>query len=101
MFKKKTFGDEKMADYISRPRALGEYIVRHKTTVRDTAKAFGVSKSTVHTDVTVKLRKTDPVLAGQVRSVLDLNKEQRHIRGGIATKEKYMLLREKVTQNDE
>ena len=68
---------------------LGAYIVENKTTVRDAAKKFGVSKSTVHTDVSRRLRKLNPVLYHEVRSVLDVNKAQRHIRGGIATREKY------------
>ncbi len=68
---------------------LGTYIVENKTTVRDAAKKFGVSKSTVHTDVSRRLRKLNPVLYHEVRSVLDVNKAQRHIRGGIATREKY------------
>ena len=68
---------------------LGAYIVENKTTVRDAAKKFGVSKSTVHTDVSRRLRKLNPVLYHEVRNVLDVNKAQRHIRGGIATREKY------------
>lgn len=68
---------------------LGEYIVENKTTVRDAAKQFGVSKSTVHTDVSQRLRRLNPGLYHEVRAVLDVNKAQRHIRGGIATREKY------------
>ena len=68
---------------------LGTYIVEHQTTVRDAAKQFGVSKSTVHTDVSRRLSRLNPALYRQVRSVLDVNKAQRHIRGGIATREKY------------
>lgn len=68
---------------------LGVYIVENKTTVRDAAKKFGVSKSTVHMDVATRLEKVNPQLYVRVREVLDLNKAQRHIRGGIATKEKY------------
>lgn len=69
---------------------LGEYIVEHKTTVRATAKQFGISKSTVHSDVSDKLKKISPSLYNEVRKVLDDNKAQRHIRGGMATKEKYL-----------
>ena len=72
---------------------LGEYIVEHKTTVRATAKQFGISKSTVHSDVSLKLKKISPALYYEVRQVLDDNKAQRHIRGGMATKEKYMKKR--------
>ena len=68
---------------------LGEYIVENQTTVREAAKQFGVSKSTVHTDVSQRLRRLNPGLYHEVRAVLDVNKAQRHIRGGIATREKY------------
>ena len=68
---------------------IGEYIVENRTTVRVAAKVFGISKSTVHMDVTDKLEKINPSLFRQVRSVLDDNKAQRHIRGGLATREKY------------
>ena len=68
---------------------LGEYIVENKTTVRAAAKQFGVSKSTVHMDVSQRLRKLNTQLYSEVRRVLDINKSQRHIRGGLATKEKY------------
>ncbi len=68
---------------------IGEYIVENQTTVRVAAKVFGISKSTVHTDVTEKLEKIDPSLFRKVRTVLDVNKAQRHIRGGLATREKY------------
>ena len=73
-----------------REKELGAYIVEHNATVRAAAKAFGISKSTVHTDVTEKLRRTDRALWHAVRLVLDENKAQRHIRGGQATKEKYL-----------
>lgn len=69
---------------------LGRYIVDNNATVRATAKQYGISKSTVHTDVSRRLEGLDPVLFEQVRAVLDINKAQRHIRGGIATKEKYL-----------
>lgn len=69
---------------------LGRYIAETNSTVRATGKKFGVSKSTVHTDVTVRLKRINPVLYNEVRRVLEKNKEERHIRGGIATKEKYL-----------
>ncbi|MBQ2759109.1 MAG: sporulation transcriptional regulator SpoIIID [Clostridia bacterium] len=78
----KTFAEERSVQ-------LGEYIVEHKATVRAAAKIFGVSKSTVHMDVTDRLKNVDSALFSQVRQVLDSNKAQRHIRGGLATKEKY------------
>ncbi len=76
-------------DYDERAVELGRYITESKSTVRAAAKKFGISKSTVHSDITTKLKRIDPVLYGEVRKVLDINKEERHIRGGIATREKY------------
>jgi putative DeoR family transcriptional regulator (stage III sporulation protein D) len=77
-------------DYIEE-RVLEEakYIIAAKTTVRDTAKIFGVSKSTVHKDVTERLPKINPVVALQVKDILDYNFEDKHLRGGRATKMKY------------
>ena len=71
---------------------LGEYIVKNRVTVRAAAEIFGVSKSTVHTDVTDRLREVDPPLYLKVREVLEVNKAQRHIRGGLATREKCQRL---------
>ena len=68
---------------------LGKYIIDTKSTVRATAKAFGLSKSTVHTDVSKRLKKLNPQLYKEVRTVLDTNKAERHIRGDMATREKY------------
>lgn len=68
---------------------LGEYIIAHKTTVRGAAKKFGVSKSTVHKDVSQRLKKLNPQLYIEVKHILDINKAQRHIRGGMATRRKY------------
>lgn len=80
-----------MRDYIEeRASAIGTYIVETGATVRETAKKFGVSKSTVHKDVTERLVQFQPVLAAEARKVLDVNKSERHIRGGLATKEKYL-----------
>lgn len=73
---------------------VGEYIVNNKSTVRSAAKVFGISKSTVHMDVTQKLAVINPSLSKEVRIVLDENKAQRHIRGGMATREKYKLMSE-------
>jgi len=75
-----------------RARELAEYIIATKATVRSAARKFGISKSTVHTDVTVRLMHIDKDLADKVRVVLDENKSQRHIRGGMATKEKYKAM---------
>ena len=68
---------------------LAQYIINSKDTVRGTAKKFGISKSTVHKDVTERLKKINPVLAREVRKILNKNKAERHIRGGLATKAKY------------
>lgn len=68
---------------------LAEYALAHNATVRATAKHFGISKSTVHKDLTERLPKTAPALFRQVRGLLELNKRERHIRGGLATKRKY------------
>ncbi len=79
-----------MKDYIEeRAVNIANYIIDSNATVRQTAKAFGVSKSTVHKDVTDRLMQINPNLARQARKVLDVNKSERHIRGGMATKEKY------------
>ncbi|MDR0879093.1 MAG: sporulation transcriptional regulator SpoIIID [Clostridioides sp.] len=69
---------------------IAKYILEKNTTVRETAKAFGVSKSTVHKDVTERLQEINPTLAIEVKAVLDKNKSERHIRGGMATKIKYL-----------
>ena len=76
-----------------RATRLAHYIIETKDTVRSTAKKSGVSKSTVHKDVSDRLLKINPILAKEVREILDENKAERHIRGGMATKLKY--LREK------
>ena len=73
-----------------RARDLGFYILETKATVRTAAKKFGISKSTVHTDVSKRLKNIDFELYERVRDVLDENKAERHIRGGVATKEMYM-----------
>ena len=68
---------------------LGRYICETHATVRETARRFGVSKSTVHKDVTQRLEKVNPSLFAEVRVLLDVNKAERHIRGGLATRRKY------------
>ena len=78
---------------------LGEYIVDTGATVRDTAGRFGLSKSTVHKDITERLRHINPGLAAQARRILDLNKSERHIRGGRATREKYLCRKISAEQN--
>ena len=79
-----TFDDKK-----ERAVRLGEYIIDNKATVRAAAKAFGISKSTVHKDLTEKLPHISASLFPEVKKVLETNKRERHIRGGMATKHKY------------
>jgi len=84
-------GDFSLKDYIEeRAVEIAHYIIETKATVRQTAKKFGISKSTVHKDVTERLEMINKTLARQARKVLDINKSERHIRGGLATKEKYL-----------
>lgn len=70
--------------------SIGNYVVENNATVREAARAFDVSKSTVHKDITERLLVESPILQKEVREVLDKNKEERHIRGGEATKRKYL-----------
>ena len=80
-----------MKDYIEeRAVEVAYYIIETRATVRQAAKKFGISKSTVHKDCAERLRTINPSLAMEVRKVLDVNKQERHIRGGLATKEKYL-----------
>ena len=75
---------------------VAKYILEKNTTVRQTAKTFGVSKSTIHKDVTERLKEINPSLAKEVKNVLDKNKSERHIRGGLATKLKYEKAHKKM-----
>ena len=86
-----------MKAYIEeRAMEIAQYIVEQNATVRQAAKKFGISKSTVHKDITEWLAQINPTLAAQARVVLDVNKSERHIRGGMATKEKYLHQHEAV-----
>ena len=79
-----------MKEYIEeRALAVAGYIIESNATVRQAARQFGISKSTVHKDITERLMQVNPALAKEARKVLDINKSERHIRGGMATKEKY------------
>ncbi len=79
-----------MKGYIEeRTVELANYIIENKCTVRDAAKKFGISKSTVHKDITERLMKINQILANEAKNVLLENKQERHIRGGYATREKY------------
>lgn len=80
-----------MKDYIEeRAVEIANYIIENEATVRQAAKAFSVSKSTIHKDITDRLEEINPSLATQARKVLDQNKSERHIIGGLATKAKYL-----------
>ncbi len=83
-------GGISLKDYIrQRVKEVANYIYETKATVRQTAKIYGVSKSTIHKDVTERLSRIDANLAERVKKVLEYNKSERHIRGGEATKRKY------------
>lgn len=74
---------------------LGQYIIENRATVRSAAKKFGISKSTVHKDVSERLKKENPLLYKEVKNILEINKQERHIRGGLATKRKYSEIAER------
>ena len=83
-----------MKDYIEeRAVEIAEYIIETKATVRQSAKKFGVSKSTVHKDMTQKLPLYNAAMSAVVRAVMEENKAERHLRGGEATKMKYLMIR--------
>ena len=69
---------------------LADYLVRNRATVRSTARRYGVSKSTVHKDLTEKLLRVNPGLYAEGKEILSINKAERHLRGGEATKQKYL-----------
>ena len=75
---------------------LAEYVIETGATVRNTAQHFGISKSTVHKDLSQKLRHLNPSLYSSVKEILDLNKSERHIRGGEATRQKYLKRKSKL-----
>ncbi|MBR2907324.1 MAG: sporulation transcriptional regulator SpoIIID [Clostridia bacterium] len=93
-------GDIKEHRSIGRERCveLGAYIIEHNTTVRATAQKFGISKSTVHKDVTEILKRVNPSMCAQVREILEINKQERHLRGGEATRRKYQGEKEENDQ---
>ncbi|MCD7762629.1 MAG: sporulation transcriptional regulator SpoIIID [Lachnospiraceae bacterium] len=83
-----------MKEYIEeRVLTIADYIIESRATVREAAKRFGVSKSTVHKDMVDRLREINPSLSQDVRRVLDVNKQERHLRGGMATREKYLHMK--------
>ncbi|MCC8136945.1 MAG: sporulation transcriptional regulator SpoIIID [Clostridiales bacterium] len=83
-----------MKEYIEeRVLTIADYIIENRATVREAAKQYGVSKSTVHKDMVDRLEEISPSLSREVRKVLDVNKLERHIRGGMATREKYLHMK--------
>ena len=74
---------------------LAAYMIETNSTVRETAKKFGISKSTVHKDITVNLKRINPELHLQVKKILEINKRERHLRGGEATKQKFLNAKER------
>ena len=90
---KRIYGGFAMKGYIEeRTVEVAQYIIENKATVRTAAKKFGISKSTVHKDITERLIKINPILALETKKILDENKAERHIRGGEATKSKYLKI---------
>ena len=84
-----------MQDFMEkRANDLAVYIIEHQTTIRAAAKHLGISKSTVHKDLTWRLKMQNPILHQQVQSVLRINKEERHKRGGNATRLKYLAAKQ-------
>ena len=85
-----------ISDWTGRERCvvLGEYLLEHAQTVRGAAQVFGISKSTVHKDVTERLRHVNGALWKQVQELLNKNKQERHLRGGEATRQKYTVARQ-------
>ena len=83
----------KNLEIYERAKKAGNYIVEQKATVRQVASVLKVSKSTIHKDITKRLEKEDPILAKEVREILDVNKEERQIIGGEATKRKYLSMK--------
>ena len=80
----------RLCEGYERCEQLARYMLEHRATVRTTAQRFGISKSTVHKDVTQTLKKINPALWAAVKTVLEVNKNERHLRGGEATKQKYL-----------
>lgn len=78
-----------LLDIEERAKVLATYIIETKSTVRQAAKKFNISKSTVHKDISERLQKVNPSLASEAKKILEINKSERHIRGGMATKMKY------------
>lgn len=89
-----------MLDAFIRERSelIAEYVIETGATVRATAARFGISKSTVHKDLTYKLKYINPCLYTSVKEILEINKSERHLRGGEATRKKYLSYSERKKQ---
>jgi len=99
MYKIVIWGDF-LKDYITeRVILLAQYIIENKSTVRGAAKKFGISKSTVHKDISERLKKINKSMYKEVKEILDINKKERHIRGGLATKQKYENYKKMLSVN--
>ncbi len=86
--------ENRYADYINyRVIETAQYFINHNSTIRETAKHIGVSKSTTHKDLTERLPRINPALYKQVNNILEKNRQERYMRGGIATQEKYKRLK--------
>ncbi len=92
-----------ISDWTGRERCvvLGEYLLEHAATVRVAAQVFGISKSTVHKDVTERLRHVNNALYLQVQELLTKNKQERHLRGGEATRQKYTAVRQNGSASED
>ena len=86
----------RLSEKKERCEVLAEYLIENRATVRSVAAKFGISKSTVHKDVTEKLKKSNRGLFEEVKEILDINKSERHIRGGAATKKKYQCAKKNI-----
>lgn len=89
----------RLCEGYERCEQLARYMLEHKATVRTTAQRFGISKSTVHKDVTQTLKQINPALWAAVKTVLEVNKNERHLRGGEATKQKYLSQAQNYKRN--
>ena len=87
--------DIRLLGHRERCEELARYLITHNSTVRDTANRFGISKSTVHKDVTERLAEVNPGLSSEVRTLFEKNKAERHLRGGEATRQKYIKYKSK------
>ena len=83
---------------IERAEILADYVIETGATVRSCASRFGVSKSTVHKDLTERIKYSNPALYYEVKAILELNKQQRHLRGGEATRKKFLLQKMRKNQ---